>query len=150
MVRNVLNWIGSFFSNLIGTVLEFLGDLFGFLFQKLFDLLKQLFKPILILIEIIFYFLYKIGLIVVSIVRSFFEIAMVFVSLIKGIFATLAGLTWTPTAPNHGTWSSMIGNVASGLQYFQLDKLAYVFLFLVWIGTAFAAIKILSSMRGGN
>ncbi|WP_146767230.1 hypothetical protein [Paenibacillus sp. YN15] len=77
-------------------------------------------------------------------------IGKLFYSLVKGIFLTMAGFSFTPTDRNDGQWTSIFNNVAEGLQYFQLDVLAYVLIFIIWFTAGFAAIRILSSIKGGG
>lgn len=147
MIGQFLGWLGSFFSKMFKAGLKFIGDLFGNLFQKLFDLLKWIFNPVFILIAIIFYFLYKIAELLITLFLVFVGIGKVFFALVKGIFKTLAGFTFTPTTRNDGQWTSIFQNVVSGLDSYQLDVLAYVLLFLVWFVTGFAAIRILRSIK---
>lgn len=150
MIGRFLKWIGDFFTNLFKVTFGWLADLFGYLFQKLIDFLKLLFKPFLILIAVIFYFIFKLGVLVVSLLKVIFGIAKIFVALLKGILATLVGLSWTPTTPSHGQWSSIFANLSNGMGSYQLDNVAYVLMFLIWFGTAFAAIKIITSMSAGG
>lgn len=150
MIAQLLKHITDFFQNLFSVVLDFISNLFGYLFQKLFDLLKLLFNPIFILIAMIFYFIEKIATLVVLLFKVLLGIGMIFVSLVQGIFTTLAGFSYTPTARDDGQWSSIFGHISEGLGFFQLDNLAYVLMFLVWFTTAFYAVRILSSMSSGD
>lgn len=143
--------IFDFFQNLTQTVLGWLGSFFGYLFEKLFAFLKFLFSPVLILIAIIFYFIYKVAETVLMLLKVLLGIGKLVFALLKGIMLTISGLTYqTPLPPNHGSWTPVFGEVVTGLNYFQLDKVAYVLLFLVWITTAVAAVKILTSRGGGQ
>lgn len=145
MVGNILNSIYTFFQNLFNVVLSFLSTMFSNLFQGLINVLKTIFKPILILVALIFYFIYKLGELLVTLFLVFLAIGKLLYSFVMGLFRTLAGFVWTPTTPQHGTWSASIGEVFTALEPFQLNKLAYLMLFAIWIMTAIAAIKILSS-----
>lgn len=144
MIGNVLGWIGDFFKNAFSVILDFLGDLFGWLFQGLINVLKAIFKPILIVVAILFYFLYKLGVLVVTLFQVLLAIGKLLYSFVMGLFKTLAGLVWTPTTPDHGSWSQPIGEVFRGLEQYQMDKVAYVLLFIIWILTAVGAISILT------
>lgn len=150
MIASFLNWIGTFFGRLINSLIDFLGKLFGFLFGKLFELLKLLFKPIFILLAIVFYFLYKLGEIVLLLLQLLLGIGKVFFALVKGIFLTLAGFTFTPTDRNDGQWTPIFRNVVDGLESYQLDIVGYILLFLLWFSFGFAAIRTISSMKGGD
>lgn len=150
MIANILNYIGNFFQNLISVVIGFLGNLFGYLFQKLFDLLKILFNPIFIVIALLFYFIGKLATLVFLLLQVILSIGKLFYSLVQGILTTLAGFTFTPTARDDGQWTSIFNHVTDGLSFFQLDNLAYVLMFMIWFSTAFAAVKIITSMGGGG
>lgn len=150
MIAKVLGWIGSFFTNMFSIIMNFLANMFGALFNGLIAVLKALFKPILILVALIFYVIYKLGELVVTLFAVLLAIGKLIYSFVMGLFKTLAGFTWTPTTPDHGSWSSAIGEVFAGLEPYQLDKLAYVCLFVIWIWTAYAAIRILSRQGGGG
>lgn len=150
MIGAVLGWIGDFFTNLFSIIMNFLANLFGALFNGLIAVLKAIFKPILILVALIFYVIYKLGVLVVTLIAVLLAVGKLLYSFVMGLFNTLAGFTYTPTAPAHGSWSSSIGEVFAGLEPYQLDKLAYVLLFVIWIMTAMAAIKILTRSGGGE
>lgn len=147
MIASLLDWIGTFFGRLLNSLIEFLSTIFGFVFGKLFDLLKLLFKPIFILIAIVFYLLYKVAELVLLLLQLLLGIGKVFFALVKGIFLTLAGFTFTPTARNDGQWTPIFTNIVDGLQFYQLDIVAYILQFGLWFGFGFAAIQIISSMR---
>lgn len=149
MVANFLNWIASFFTNAFGAFANVLSTLFGGLFQGLINVLKFIFKPIFILISIIFYVIYKLGELIVTLVLVIVAIGKILFSFIIGLFNTISSLNWTNTNTSaHGSWSAPIRNVFDALSVLQLDKVAYVISFAIWILTAMAAIKILSG-RGG-
>lgn len=150
MVAKFLNWIGDFFSNLFGSLLGFLSDIFGWLLKGIIEFLKFLFKPILILVAIVFYLIYKLGVLVVLLIKVLLAIGKLLYSFVIGLFKTLAGLVWVPTNPDHGAWSDPIRQTFVGLAPYQLDKIAYVLLFVIWIMTAFGAIRILTGGGGGG
>jgi hypothetical protein len=149
MIGQILGWMGTFFTRLTNSIFGFLGKLLGFLFQKLFDFLKLILKPFIILGAIIFYFLYKLGVLVITFLSLLLGIGKMFFALVKGIFLTMAGFSFTPGVRNDGQWTSVFQNVITGLDSYQFDTLSYVLIFIIWFTTAFAAIKILSSIRGG-
>lgn len=150
MIAQFLQWIADFFIRITGSIFGFLSNLFGYLFQKLFDLLKLLFSPIFILIAIILYFIFKLGELVLILLTLLLGIGKVFFALVKGIFLTLAGFSFTPTARSDGQWTSIFENVVDGMASYQLDTLSYILIFLIWFTFGFAAIRVLSSMRGGE
>lgn len=144
MVGQIFNSITGFFQNLFAVVLSFLASLFGFLFNGLITVLKAIFKPILMLVAIVFYFIYKLAELFVTLFQVLLAIGKLLYSLVMGLFHTLAGFIWTPITPNHGSWSGAINEVFIALAPYQLDKIAYVLMFAIWIMTAVAAIRILS------
>lgn len=150
MLSRIFNPIYDFFKNLLAAGIRYLTQAFTWLLEKLFAFLKVLLMPFLIVIAIIFYFVFKLGQLVVTLITVLLAIGKLFYSLVQGLIKTLAGFTFTTTnAPDHGSWSSAMSQAFDGLASYQLDKLAYVLLFMVWIMTAYAAIKVLSS-RGAD
>lgn len=150
MIGQFLGWIGWFFQNLFKVTFSFLGNLFGYLFQKLIDFLTILFRPVLIVVALLFYIIYQVGVLVVKLLQVLLGIGKIFIALLKGIIATLAGFTWSPGARNDGQWTSIFQNLSDGMSSYQLDNVAYVLMFLIWFGTAFAAIRIITSMSAGG
>jgi hypothetical protein len=149
MIGQFLGWIGDFFTRITNSTFGFLSKLFGYLFQKLIDLLKLLFNPIFMLIGIIFYFIYKVGELALTLLELLLGIGKVFFALVKGIFLTLAGFSFTPSTPNNGQWTSIFTNVVGGMESYQLSTISYILIFLIWFSCGFAAIRIISSMRAG-
>lgn len=149
MVGRILGAVYTFFKNLLTAALDFIGDLLGHLFNALIAVLKAIFQPILILIALIAYFIFKLGELVVTLLSVLLSIGKLIYSFVMGLFKTLGGLSWTPTTPSHGSWSAPIGEVFEALALFQLDKIAYLMLFVIWVTTAIGAIRILSA-RGGE
>lgn len=150
MLNRIFSGVYDFFSNLMTVVGEGISNMFAWLGQMIIDFLKILFAPILYIVGFIFYLIFKIGEIAVLLLNVLYQISMIFVSLIKGIFLTLAGLTYTPNTADHGTWTSIFNNISDSYGLFQLDNVAYVLMFLIWISTAFIAVRTLASMRGGS
>jgi hypothetical protein len=149
MIGQILGWIATFFTRLINSVIGFLGKLFGYLFQKLFDFLKLILKPFLIIGAILFLILYKVGVLAITFLALLLGIGKLFFALVKGIFLTMAGFSFTPGIRSDGQWTSVFQNVMTGFDSYQFGTLSYILIFLIWFSTAFAAIKILSSIRGG-
>lgn len=149
MIAQILAWISDFFQRTIGSLMGSISELFGYLFQKLFDLLEMLFRPFLILFSIQFYFLSQLADLILSLFDLFLGIGKIFVSLVKAIFLTLAGFSFTPSTRDDGQWTSIFNHIVGGLDFFQMDTLAYILLFLIWFSTAFAAVRILQGLRSG-
>lgn len=153
MLGRFFSSLFGFFGNLLSAALDWIGKLLTKLFNGLFALLKAIFMPILILIAIIFYFVFKLSELVFTLLKVLLAIGKLFYALVMGLLKTMTGFVFNPPAqPNHGSWTPVFKNVFGGFDYFQMDKLAYILLFIVWITTAVAAIKILSSFgsNGGD
>lgn len=147
MIGQVLGAIWGFFQNLFSVVLGAIGDFFGWLLDGLVKILTAIFKPIFILIAIIFYFFYKIAEIFLLLFQVLLAIGKLLYSFVQGLIVTIAGFAWTPTTPEDGSWSHPIREVFKALELFQLDNVAYLLMFAIWIFTALAVIRILSGRR---
>lgn len=150
MIARFLGSIFDFGMNMLKVLFGWISNLLGYLFQKLIDFLIFLFKPVLIVIALIFYFIFKLGVLVVLLLKILLGIGKIFVALLKGIIATIAGFSWTPSARSDGQWTSIFHNLSDGMSGYQLDNVAYVLMFLIWFITAFAAIKIITTMSLGG
>lgn len=149
MVGQVLRSIWGFFENLTSVVLGAISDLFGWLLDGLVTVLTNIFKPIFMLIAIIFYLLFKIAELFILLFQVLLAIGKLLYSLVQGLIVTIAGLKWTPTTPDHGAWTHPISNAIKGLELYQLDKIAYILLFAIWIMTVIGALRIITG-RGNS
>lgn len=134
-----------------------IADGFGYLFGLLGDLglfilsgLEKLFKPVLDFLGAIFYFLFKLGLVLVKVISLVISLAKLLIGLGIGLFKTIAGLSFsgTPTVLP-ASYQGVFAHLQPVFAQLQLDKLAYIFIFAIWIGTVYTAIKIIGGMRGG-
>lgn len=151
MIADFLGWVQAFFGNLLAVSLDYLGELLGWIFDGLIQLLKALFYPVLVVVALILYFFYKLAELVVKIFSVLLALGKLLYAFVQGIIATIAGFVWTPTTPTHGSWSFAFFQAFETMEdYYQLDKIAYVLLFAIWIITAFAAIRIITGGRGGG
>ncbi|WP_404593004.1 hypothetical protein [Paenibacillus sp. RC73] len=130
--------------------MSFLSDLMGGLFQALFNFLKMLLRPLFILVAMVLYLVYKIAEVAWLLIQIFYMIGKIVVAFVKGIFITLAGFTYNGNQADTGTWAPIIKNVATGLNGFQFDKIAYVLLFIIWFMTAWAVIRIIGSFQNAE
>ncbi|RGL29694.1 hypothetical protein DXC69_24890 [Paenibacillus polymyxa] len=150
MIGLILRSSWTFFERLIRRVLEFVSYVLGVVFQALFDFLKFLLRPVFVVIALILYLVYKIAMIAWLLIQVFYMIGKIIVAIVKGIFVTLAGFTYVARSPDDGVWSPIIRNVAQGLNYFQIDTLSYVLLFLIWFAVAWGVIRIIGSIQMGD
>lgn len=150
MIGQILRAGWTFLERMLQRLLEFLSSLFGHLFNALFSFLKVLLRPIFIVVALLLYFVYKIAELAITLISVFLSLGKLLMAFIKGIFITIGGFTYAPTTPNNGAWNNVFNNVVGSLGPYQLDKIAYLLLFCIWITTAFAAIKIIGSIRNGG
>ena len=157
-IWNGITWIGEtiggFFSwlgRLIWQAVEWVGGLLVDLFTSLFNLLLSFFTFIFDLIGVFGYFLYQIGLLAAKIFMIFFELLKLIYSFFVGLGQTLASLTYTPQGSGGHGYSQMIGQVFSYADSsLQLNVIAYILLFAIWIFTAIQVIHLLSTIRGSG
>lgn len=150
MIRKILQAGWTFFERMFGRLFQFMADLFGHLFQTLFKFLKMLLQPIFIVIAVVFYFIYKIAELAVYIIKLFLMLGKLLLAFVKGIFATLAGFTFTPGTRSDGSWTPIFKNVVQGLETYQISTIAYILQFCIWFATGWAVIRILGSIRNGG
>ncbi|MDP4086022.1 MAG: hypothetical protein Q8934_15570 [Bacillota bacterium] len=145
--------IGSAFGKLFNVIwsgITWVGQLLKNLFQGLIDLFVNFFKVIYDLIDGLLYFLYKCGILIVKLFQLLFETAKLLWSLVVGFGKTLSSLSYTPQSSSNTGYSSMLGKLFNDLSFLQIDVVAYILLFILWIVTAVAAMKLLSSIRVGG
>jgi hypothetical protein len=145
--------IGDAFGKLfdvIWGVIEWIGSLIRDLFQGLIDLIVGFFKIIYALIDGLLYFLYMIGVLAVKLFLVLGEVGKLLWSLVVGFGKTLVSLSYTPQGSSGSGYSENIGKVFDLLDFFQIDVIAYILLFVLWYTTAISAMKLLSSIRIGG
>jgi len=146
--------IGDAFKKLfdvLWSVITWIGTLLKNLFQGLADIIIGFFKIIYALIDGFLYFLYKVGVLAVKLFFMLLEAAKMLWSLVVGFAKTLASLSYTPRGSSGaGGYSEVFGRLFKMLDSLQLDVIAYILLFIIWITTAVGAIKLVSSIRVGG
>lgn len=135
-----------------------IADGFSYLFSLLGDLglfilngIMKMIQPIIDFIGAIFYFVYKLGLVLVKVLALFGTLARLLVGLLTGLFKTITGLAYTGAgAEMPASYQSAFDNLQPVFNQLQFNKLGYVLIFTVWLFTAFVAVKIIGNMRGGG
>jgi hypothetical protein len=148
-----LGILGDAFGKMFGViwdVIQWIGQLIKSLFQDLIDLIVSFFEIIYALIDGVLYFLFKCGVLIVKLFILLFETAKLLWSLVVGFTKTLASLTYIQRGSSGTGYSETLGKLFDSLSVLQIDRIAYVSLFALWMGTAVAAIKLLSSIRVGG
>lgn len=155
--------LGQLISDTFGRFFGFLGNLFSNLFDflsglvqnalnALADFLQRLFQPVLDLIAAIFHLVEKLWQLLGLLFQLFISLGHLIVAFIQGLFSTLAGLSYSGQTPsgldsNVMQASSAVTGVFSIL---QLDTIAYLCLFGVWIATAVMVVRMIGSFGGGS
>lgn len=146
MIREWASGLYTFLGDAFGTLFSYLVSLFTGLFGGLKDLLVTLFTPVLQLISAIFYFLYKLGLLIVDVIEILFRFVFFFVYVMKGLFLTLIGLSYNGrTAELPERYQTIIHNLQPALDFVQMDKIAVLCLWAVWVFVAIALIKVVGA-----
>lgn len=135
IIWQVVLWIGTFIKKL---------------FQGLIDIIIGFFEVIYALIDGLLYLLYMIGVLAVKLFLVIFNAAKLLWSLVVGFGNTLASLSYSPRSSSGNSYSEVIGRLFEMLNVLQIDKVAYILLFIIWFTTAVTAIKLISSIRVGG
>lgn len=121
------------------------------LFSKLMNGLLWLLQPLFDLLGIIFEFIYYIGLLIVKVVFLVITLGKLMIGVITGLFKTIVGLGYTGrTSALPSSYMEVYPHIQPYLHKLQIDKIAYILQFTIWFATAFIAIKLIGSMRGGG
>lgn len=149
------NILGDAFGKLwkvIWGAVTWLGKQIAKLFQFLIDIVVAFFKVIYDLIAGLLYLLYKIGVLAVKLFQVILEAAQLLWSLVVGLIRTMGQLVFSPIpkSPNNA-YSETIGQIMGHANTaLQLNSVAAILLFIIWISTAISAIKLISSIRVGG
>jgi hypothetical protein len=145
--------IAKFFEGLFGVIWD-VGDwLLGgiaSIIQTVIDIITGFFEVIFALISGLLYLLYMIGVLATKLFQLIFEIALLIWSLVEGFGRTLASLVYTPSTTGGHGYSEVIGKVFDKLSVLQITPIAYILLFILWYTTAIAAMRLITSIRGGD
>lgn len=134
-----------------------IADGFGYLFGLLGNLalfllngIMKIFQPVLDLIGALFYFIFKLGVVLVKVINLVLSVGRLLLGLLTGLFKTLAGFSFTGTpATVPGSYQDTFSHIRPLLQQLQLNNLAYVIIFTIWLLTAMAAIRKIRNLGGG-
>lgn len=153
VLTSLINFLKSTFSNLftlLYQLFKWLGELLARLFQALIDVIQSFFNVIYDLIRCFLYLIYMIGVLAVKLFQVLWELGMLLYSFIVGLTKTVEGLFYirrsSTTSGGHG-YSAMMRKISKTLDVLQLDVVAYILLFLIWIFTAVSVIKIISTLK---
>lgn len=161
IARQILYWfqqalenIGDFmyrvFRRLFSLIEEcfiWLGELLARLIQSLIDVLVSFFNVIYDLIRALLHLVYMIGVLAVKLFEVLWTLGKLLWSFVQGLGRTVSSLFYTPRASSGHGYSEIMGKVASNLHYLQLDVVAYILLFIIWVMTALGVIQIISTLK---
>lgn len=140
-----ITWLGR----AIFAGVKWLADQIWNFFKFLIDVLISFFMVIYDLIAGLLYLLYKIGVLAIRFFQVIFEAAKLLWSFIVGLTRTMGQLVFNPigSSPNNA-YAKDIGYVMTQANNaFQLNSVAYILLFVIWIATAIAVVNMISSIR---
>lgn len=146
--------LGDAFGKLFKVIwdgIKWIGNLLKKLLQGVVDIFIGFFEIIYALIDGFLYFLFKVGVLAVKLFLLLFETAKLLWALVVGFAKTLASLAYTPKGSSDAAgYSEMLGKLFKSLSVLQIDVIAYILLFVIWMFTAVGAIKLISSIRVGG
>lgn len=130
---------------------KYLFSLLTELFTWLLNGLYTIIRPVIELVAGIFYFIYKIGVVLVKVLELVLMVARLLGGLVAGLFKTIFGFAYSgQPASLPGSYNAALGKIMPIINgSLQLDKVAYILIFGIWITTGFYALKIIGDLRGG-
>jgi|GEM_PF-3444378 len=147
----------SLFQNLLNGISS-IANWFGSIFTAFFDGIKSfftaLFGPIILFLGGIWYLITSIFNIIVLIVQVVLGLLGVVSAVVGGVFNTFSGLMGfsgstayyaLPSAYQQG-FNAVTGFISDS----GFNNLAYIMATFIWMGTAYAVIKIAGGGQGGN
>ncbi|RIV28814.1 hypothetical protein D2Q93_02130 [Alicyclobacillaceae bacterium I2511] len=172
-LSGLFNSLGSFLANTIqglgnvfGSVIQWLAKTIGGFFSWLFSGIKQLvqwlmngiasffqalFAPILAIINAFFFFVEQLGVLLGLLFQLLLQVVHVLLAFAAGLFKTFTGLTESTSSPSlPADVSSPFAHMSTVLGMLQLDNLAYVLRFGVWMLTALAVVRMLGNFGLGG
>ena len=136
--------------NMLFDLFRWLGQLLQRLFQALIDVLVSFFMVIYELIKGLLYLLYMIGVCAAKLFLILWEVAKLVWSFIVGLTTTFKSVFFTPGQGSGHGYSGMMGHVVNSLDVFQLNTVAVILTFAIWLFGAFGVIRIFGSLRGAG
>ncbi len=159
LISSAVQAIGGFFQGLITSIgkmltaaLQWLGSLITTAFSALGNFISQLFAPLIYLVNGIIAFFTGVFTLIGLVFQLLVAVFHLLFSFADGLVSTLAGLSYSngsPTLPSDV--SSAFMQMQPIFKLLQLDNLAYVLHFAIWIFTAWSVVKMLGNFGiGGN
>lgn len=150
MLRSLFSFVFDSINNLFQLIYNFakwLGDLLQRLVQSLINVLIGFFQVIYDLIRCVLYLIYMIGVLAVKLFLVLWELAKLLYSFVVGLGRTVASLFYTPKQSGGHGYSEMMGTIFSKMDALQLNVIAYILLFIIWVFVAITVVKIVGTMK---
>lgn len=150
VLMSIWNFLYDAFSQLFRMLYElfvWLGQLLQRLFQSLIDVLVSFFMVIYDLIRGLMYLLYMIGVLAVKLFTVLFELAKLLWAFVQGFARTIASLFYTERESSGHGYSEMMGRIVDSMDVLQLDVVAYILLFIIWIMTALGVMRVIGTLK---
>lgn len=150
VLLSIWNFLYQAVQNLFRLLWElfvWLGQLLQRLFQALIDVLVSFFMVIYDLIRGLMYLLYMIGVLAVKLFIVLFELAKLLWAFVQGFARTIGSIFYNELPSSGHGYSEMMGRVVGAMDVLQLNVVAYILLFLIWIATVFGVMSIIGSLK---
>lgn len=150
VLMSLWNFLYQAIQNLFRLLYElfvWLGQLLQRLFQALIDVLVSFFMVIYDLIRGLMYLIYMIGVLAVKLFFVLFELAKLLWAFVQGLARTIGSIFYIPLDDSGHGYSEMMGRIVGAMDVLQLDVVAYILLFLIWIATAFGVMSIIGTLK---
>lgn len=151
ILEDIIYWLRDAiedFGRFLYMVFLKLYNLLAGLFQALFNVLEAFFTVIYDLIRGLLYFIYMLGVLFVKLFKVLLALGQMLWSFIEGITRTMQSMFFNELPSSGHGYSEVMGRVASMLHYYQLDVVAYILLFLIWLMTALGVIRLIPTIKG--
>lgn len=117
------------------------------------NVLQQVFAPVFAIINAFFYFVQQLFTLVSLLFDLLVQVFHVLFAFAGGLVATLSGMTYNNSSPVlPSDVSGVFAHFQTVFGLLQLNNIAYVLHFAIWIFTAYIVVKMLGNfgMGGGN
>jgi len=141
-----ITWLGNLLNSMIQSVINTIVN--GF--QSIIDLFVGFFKIIYAIIDGLFYFIEKLVTLVVLFFQIIFNVAKLIFSFMQGMARTMQSLFFDPINSSNLPIGTTIGRIFNIIEPMQLNVVATILLFSIWVVTAIGVMSLISSVRVGG
>ncbi len=140
-------------SKLVNNAVTAIGQLLQGVVNGIGNFLQQLLQPVFAIINAFFYFVQQLFTLVGLLFELLAGVFHVLFAFAGGLLATLTGISYNNSAPTlPGDVSGVFAHFQTVFGLLQLDNIAYVLHFAIWVFTAYIVVKMLGNfgMGGGG